>query len=325
MKKIIASILIIFTLSMAFIVTTHSQEADLKKFIFESKILNSKLLSKKLVRFHVIANSDTDVDQNVKLQVKDAILQDMVPKLNVSKSKRETIEIINENAENIKNIAESTLKENNMTNEVTVALNTTFFPTKYYNDFSLPAGDYLALRVIIGSGEGKNWWCVLFPPLCLVDVKKEDPIEKDTISKEDKVSISLSEKLAPEELQTEKFQPKELQPKELKSKKMQPKKMQPKKMQPKKMQPKELQPKELQTEELSTEELSTEELSTEELSTEELSTEELVVEKKTNLDINLHIKEESRETNQNSRDEETPQIRWKALELLGFYKNSQNQ
>ena len=173
MKKMIACGFLLLILSSIFVVNTYSKEANLDFFILESKVLSSHDLAKKLVRFHVIANSDAEVDQQVKLKVKDDILEYMVPKLEVSTSKDETIKIIDENSEEIQHIAQETLHTYNMDNEVSVELETTFFPTKYYKNFSLPAGDYLALRVIIGNGQGKNWWCVLFPPLCLVDVKTE--------------------------------------------------------------------------------------------------------------------------------------------------------
>lgn len=257
MKKIIASILIALTVSTVFVVKTYSQEANLDKFVFESKVFNSEMLSKKLVRFHVIANSDTEIDQNVKLKVKDAVLQDMVPKLNVSKSKEETIDIINQNAENIEMIAEKTLRRNNMSNDVTVVLNKTFFPTKYYKDFSLPAGDYLALRVIIGDGEGKNWWCVLFPPLCLVDVKKG-------VKEEVKEPVTKVKDLEKTEVKAEKSEIADL-------------------------------------------EYPTKQ--------EEILDEKL--EKKLNIDLD--------EKQDSPVASERPQIRWKALELLGFYKNLQDR
>lgn len=179
MKKIMACGLILLVLSSVFVVNTYSKEASLDLFVLESKVLSSNDLAKKLVRFHVIANSDTEVDQQVKLKVKDDVLEYMIPKLEVSTSKDETINIINKNSKKIQHIAEETLRTYNMDNDVSVELETTFFPTKYYKDFSLPAGDYLALRVIIGSGQGKNWWCVLFPPLCLVDVQTEIPKEEE--------------------------------------------------------------------------------------------------------------------------------------------------
>lgn len=178
MKKMMACGLILLVLSSVFVASTYSKDANLDLFILESKVLSSSDLAKKLVRFHVIANSDTEVDQEVKLKVKDDVLEYMIPKLEVSTSKEETIKIISENNEEIQHIAQETLHTYNMDNDVSVELETTFFPTKYYKDFSLPAGDYLALRVIIGSGQGKNWWCVLFPPLCLIDVKTETPIKE---------------------------------------------------------------------------------------------------------------------------------------------------
>ncbi|MPW25048.1 stage II sporulation protein R [Alkalibaculum sp. M08DMB] len=196
MKKIVGVILIICSISLCLVATTYSRETNLDEFTMQTKLLSSDILSERLVRFHVIANSDTDVDQNIKLIVKDAVLQGMIPKLNISKSKDESINIIDENKEYIKDIAEKTLRRYNMSNNVSVVLDKTFFPTKYYNDFSLPAGEYLALRIIIGEGEGKNWWCVLFPPLCLVDViKEEDMVMEKTTTELDNQSELYLEKL----------------------------------------------------------------------------------------------------------------------------------
>ncbi|WP_303864811.1 stage II sporulation protein R [Alkalibaculum bacchi] len=201
MKKIIACGLILLVLSSVFVVNTYSKEASLDLFILESKVLSSNDLAKKLVRFHVIANSDTEVDQQVKLKVKDDVLEYMIPKLEASTSKDETINIINKNSKKIQHIAEETLRTYNMDNDVSVELETTFFPTKYYKDFSLPAGDYLALRVILGSGQGKNWWCVLFPPLCLVDVQTETSTEEEQENSKLLAKDSLKSNDSIEELQ----------------------------------------------------------------------------------------------------------------------------
>lgn len=172
MKKRISILLasIILVTALFYIIM---DDKNLTVFTLESKVLNAKSLSEKVVRLHVIANSDNEQDQAVKIKVKDAVLKEMAPKLNISDSKEETIEIIENNEDVIQQVAIDTLKKNNFNYSVKVAVDHTYFPTKFYNDFSLPAGDYLALRVIIGEGQGKNWWCVLFPPLCLVDLKQE--------------------------------------------------------------------------------------------------------------------------------------------------------
>lgn len=173
MKRIVGILIVVVIIGTFSLAITYAEDIKLTRFILESKVLNSDALSKKVVRFHVIANSNKEVDQYVKLQVKDEVLKEMVPKFNISSSKAESISIINENKEIIKKIAEDTLDKYDMDYDINIVLDTTYFPTKYYKEFSLPAGDYLALRVIIGEGNGKNWWCVLFPPLCLIDVKED--------------------------------------------------------------------------------------------------------------------------------------------------------
>ena len=119
-------------------------------------------LSQNIVRLHVIANSDSDEDQALKLKVRDAILahskSDFTQKSDVSKS----LDIYKE-------IAEKTLRENGCDYSAEVEYGNFKFPTKYYENIALPAGQYDAVRIKIGAAEGKNWWCVMFPPLCFVD------------------------------------------------------------------------------------------------------------------------------------------------------------
>lgn len=177
----------------------YSKNLSRSIFYLESKWSSPDKLRDKLIRLHVIANSDEDIDQKVKLKVKDAVLEELTPALDDSKSKGQSLEILKDRMDSIEEIAEDTLKDNGMDNDVSVVLNESFFPTKYYNDFTLPAGDYLALRVVIGSGEGKNWWCVLFPPLCLVDVQREElglaegkgNQENQLVDEDEKVDIEI--------------------------------------------------------------------------------------------------------------------------------------
>jgi stage II sporulation protein R len=126
-------------------------------------------LSQNLVRLHVIANSDSDADQALKLKVRDAIIDYMKTELKDSKDVNETKSIITADLKNIEKISSDVIKENSSNYGVKASLGNYDFPTKTYGDITLPAGEYQALRVVIGNGAGKNWWCVLFPPLCFVD------------------------------------------------------------------------------------------------------------------------------------------------------------
>ncbi len=127
-------------------------------------------LEKNLIRFHVIANSDSQQDQALKLKVRDAVLEKMNPILNNTTTIEQSKQIILDNIENIKLIASDVIKSSGKDYDVAVNLEQTMFPTKKYGDIVLPSGKYQALRIVIGEGEGKNWWCVMFPPLCFVDI-----------------------------------------------------------------------------------------------------------------------------------------------------------
>jgi len=127
-------------------------------------------LSRKLIRFHVIANSDSEEDQELKLKVRDAILVDLTPKFEKVKDVKDSERIIKQSIEEIKKVAEEVIRREGKNYDVKVAYGTFDFPTRYYGALTLPAGNYNALKVVIGNGEGKNWWCVIFPPLCFVDV-----------------------------------------------------------------------------------------------------------------------------------------------------------
>jgi stage II sporulation protein R len=139
-----------------------------------------KDISEKLIRFHVIANSDEEADQQLKIKVKDNIINYIFPKLKDSKSIDESREILRDNNKQILKIAEKTIKENGYNYTVNSTLDRENFPEKNYGNITLPQGEYEAYRVIIGSGQGKNWWCVMFPPLCFVDVTKGQVSDKET-------------------------------------------------------------------------------------------------------------------------------------------------
>ncbi len=126
-------------------------------------------ISDSVFRLHVIANSDSDTDQNLKYIVRDHLLKYMNTLCANCTSKEEAITIANQHIENFKEIALETIKNEGFHYSVNVSIGNFAFPTKHYGDISLPAGDYDALKVEIGEAKGQNWWCVMFPPLCFVD------------------------------------------------------------------------------------------------------------------------------------------------------------
>ena len=129
----------------------------------------SKDLSEQVVRFHVIANSDTTEDQLLKENVRDAVLMYMEPILKDSPSIEETRMRITEQMDNINQVAATIISNWGKDYSVYTELANEKFPTKSYGDIVFPAGNYEACRIVIGSGEGQNWWCVMYPPLCYVD------------------------------------------------------------------------------------------------------------------------------------------------------------
>lgn len=131
----------------------------------------SNNISSSVFRLHVIANSDSVEDQSLKYKVRDKILEYTNTLIDVnSNSKEEVINIVNQNIAILKQVAQNTVYENGFNYNVNISIGNFYFPTKYYGDISLPAGYYDALRVEIGNAKGQNWWCVMFPPLCFVDV-----------------------------------------------------------------------------------------------------------------------------------------------------------
>lgn len=130
----------------------------------------SSNISDSVFRLHVIANSDSDEDQNLKYKVRDALLNYMNDICSNCSSKEEAIEIVSTYQDNFKQVALNTIKDNGYDYSVNIEIGNFKFPTKQYGDISLPAGFYDALRVEIGQAEGRNWWCVMFPSLCFVDV-----------------------------------------------------------------------------------------------------------------------------------------------------------
>lgn len=124
-------------------------------------------LSDKLIRLHVVANSDSDEDQALKLKVRDMILEDITNLLKGVTDREKAAAIIDAHMPSIIADSEAVISAQGYGYAVTAKIAVEEFPTRDYDTFSLPAGKYTALRVVIGEGGGHNWWCVIFPPLCM--------------------------------------------------------------------------------------------------------------------------------------------------------------
>lgn len=142
-------------------------------------------IAQKILRFHILANSDSDVDQNVKKRVRDAVGQMLEPKLAAAKGLSDTERIVEENMEEIVATAERTLEENGFSYGASARLARVDFPVKTYGNYTFPAGNYEALQVSLGKGEGHNWWCVLYPNMCfqgsvyeIVDEKADEKLRQ---------------------------------------------------------------------------------------------------------------------------------------------------
>ena len=130
-------------------------------------------LADQIIRLHVIANSDSATDQALKLQVRDEVLLQAEDLLTGAESPQEAASLLEDNLHVLAHTAALTAQEAGQPCAVRVCLDETWFPTKQQGELTLPAGEYQALRVILGQGEGKNWWCVVFPSLAMPAVSEE--------------------------------------------------------------------------------------------------------------------------------------------------------
>lgn len=130
-------------------------------------------LADRVLRLHVIANSDSDSDQARKLLVRDAVLAQASQLLDGVSDRRDAEAALAPHLDELAQAGEDALSRTGAPDRVRVTLADQWFPTKEYDGFSLPAGQYRALKVTIGEGKGRNWWCVVFPPLCLASVSEE--------------------------------------------------------------------------------------------------------------------------------------------------------
>ncbi len=128
---------------------------------------SAETVKEDVVRLHILANSNSEVDQEVKLKVRDALLETNASILNDNVTKENAKEHFEASKEILLKTAKETLKENGFNYNVKITLQEEYFETRYYGNLTFPAGQYTALKVVLGEGKGKNWWCVMFPPLCV--------------------------------------------------------------------------------------------------------------------------------------------------------------
>ena len=169
MKRIIFLILMIIQMS----ILTSCNYINDSVGELELEELSYDEIKDKLIRFHVIANSDTEEDQNLKLKVRDKVIEALSSKLSETKNVDEARNVLKENIDFINLVAKEVILDNNYSYDVNTMLSNENFPDKVYGNYIFPQGNYEAFRVIIGNGEGQNWWCVMFPPLCFVDETKD--------------------------------------------------------------------------------------------------------------------------------------------------------
>ncbi len=180
---IILSILLFAYISICAISYAQNVSSDIANSVF---------------RLHVIANSDSQEDQNLKYKVRDNLLNYMNLICKDCSSKQEAIEIVKQNKQIFEQIAIDTVEEQGYSYPVEVTIGNFEFPTKHYGDISLPAGFYDALKIKIGEAKGQNWWCVMFPPLCFVDIssgivpESSKELMEDNLSEEEFALVSNS-------------------------------------------------------------------------------------------------------------------------------------
>lgn len=145
---------------------------------------DDRIIYENTVRLHVLANSDSEHDQSVKLAVRDAVLEEMQEILANAENHEDAVSVITENLDRIREVCNETLEALGEELTATVILSEENYPTRHYETMSLPAGTYQSLRIQIGAAEGKNWWCVLYPALCTNVAKTEESLIKTGFSPE---------------------------------------------------------------------------------------------------------------------------------------------
>lgn len=141
-----------------------------------------KEISNEVFRLHILANSDENYDQQLKLKVRDKVLIYTESLFESAQSKDEAENLISKNLQDICNTAQKEVSDNGYDYSVTAQITKMYFTTRTYESYTLPSGMYDALRIIIGSGEGHNWWCVMYPSICISSEESQDEAAKETFN-----------------------------------------------------------------------------------------------------------------------------------------------
>lgn len=174
MKKIINIKLFTKALCIAFVLTVFYSVIP-----FEAECNE---ISNEVFRIHILANSDSQSDQSLKLKVRDEILVFSERLFESADSKEEAENIVRENMDEIIAVAQKKVYDEGYRYKVNAELTNMYFTTRYYEQFTMPSGMYDALRVTIGEGEGKNWWCVMYPSICLSASIESDEKAKESFT-----------------------------------------------------------------------------------------------------------------------------------------------
>lgn len=166
MKKIIIALLVAFVVTIGISIYSDNMQAK---------------IAQNVLRLHILANSDSEEDQLLKLSVRDKLLEESRNLFSGCSSPEESKKIFLQEKDRLTSVAENTIQSHGYAYPVSLSLEKTYFPTRYYENIAFPAGEYDAVRVEIGKAAGKNWWCVMFPPLCL-DIASESAPADDGIS-----------------------------------------------------------------------------------------------------------------------------------------------
>ena len=166
-KKFITNMKIItFTFLGVLAISTYGRVIDEN---IRNRTVSGQIYNNNIIRLHILANSDSKEDQALKIEVRDGLLAYMRQNVSQEAPIGQIRTELQEKSENIKAEAVKIIQDNGKDYDVSITQGMYAFPEKQYGEITLPAGNYDAFRVVIGSGLGKNWWCVLFPPLCFVD------------------------------------------------------------------------------------------------------------------------------------------------------------
>lgn len=170
MKLLIKSVCIAFVLTIIYsVIPFQAQCSEISDEVF---------------RIHILANSDSDADQKLKLAVRDRVLEYTKTLFEDAKSLEIAEEIVSDNLQEIANVAYAEVLENGYDYKVKAEITNMYFNTRYYENYTMPAGEYDALRITLGEGKGHNWWCVMYPSICISSVETQDEKAKEVFDEQ---------------------------------------------------------------------------------------------------------------------------------------------